>query len=267
MVRPIHKIGLGMVALTLASLAFANHLHSVHGYALKTLVNPAKIMRSVTWDIAREEVMGDRPARNYSVLLGDEPEPSYRRTISLTIDDGPHPGFTSRILAILNRYHVPATFFVVGKEAERYPWLVQEEFDQGFTVGNHSYSHATLTKLPFVDALADLRACNDVIQRITGQPPRYLRPPGGDIDPRTMKIAATEGLRTALWTDDPGDYSNPGTKVILDRTMRKLSPGGILLLHDGSEQMLEVLPILIKEVEARGYRFIPIQDLPITRYK
>lgn len=183
------------------------------------------------------------------------------KELALTFDDGPHPVMTERLLALLRREGVVATFFVVGHQAEQYPNLIREEIAAGHTVGNHTFSHVTLTRLPLDDIRIEYRACSDVIREITGRNPRYCRPPGGDYDPTVVQGAVDTGLMTVLWTDDPGDYSNPGIRTIEQRTLEHLSNGGIILLHDGVQETLDILPQIIGYARSHGFRFVTLDEL------
>ena len=183
------------------------------------------------------------------------------KDLALTFDDGPHPAFTLRILDILRREKCPATFFVVGHQAELNPDLIRAEVAAGHTIGNHTFSHVTLTKIPDADVRIEYQACNDVINEITGQPPTYCRPPGGDYDKSVIQAATSVGLTTVLWTVDPADYDRPDENVLTRRTLSRLSNGGIILLHDGIEQTIQVLPQIIRIARKRGYRFVSLDEL------
>lgn len=184
-----------------------------------------------------------------------------QKSLALTFDDGPHPTFTPRLLAFLKKEKVPATFFVVGKMAEKYPSLIRQIDASGHLVGNHTFSHVTLTKIPIIDIATEYRACNDLIERIIGKRPRWCRPPGGDYDKDVIDAATANGMTTVLWTDDPGDYASPGNTVITQRTLSRLSNGGILLMHDGIEQTLKVLPQIIETAQKRGFKFVRVDQL------
>ena len=181
--------------------------------------------------------------------------------LALTFDDGPHPLSTLRILDILRKEKCPATFFVVGHQAELFPELIRAEMDAGHVIGNHTFSHVTLTKIPDGDVKIEYQACNDVIKGITGQTPRYCRPPGGDYDKSVIDGATAMGLTTVLWTDDPADYARPDDLLLTKRTLSHLSNGGIILLHDGIQQTIDVLPQIISVARKRGFRFVSLDDL------
>jgi peptidoglycan/xylan/chitin deacetylase (PgdA/CDA1 family) len=181
--------------------------------------------------------------------------------LALTFDDGPHPQFTPRLIEILKKENVPATFFVIGHMVEQYPNLVTDLANAGFEVGNHTFSHVTLTKITDEQAAIEYRANNDVIRHLLGKNPRYCRPPGGDFDLNVLEAAVGEGLTTVLWTDDPGDYYNPGDKVVLESETAAISPGGIVLLHDGSQNTLDTLATFIESCKRRGFRFVTLDQL------
>lgn len=182
--------------------------------------------------------------------------PRLPKTIMLTFDDGPHPDYTPKLLAILDRYKVPGTFFVVGSQAEKYPDLIKSEISAGHTVGNHTYHHVSLPKIPLNYVAEEITACGEVLKRITGRAPRFFRPPGGDYGPDIAELANMLGYSIVLWTDDPGDYNNLPKDQLMRKTLRDISPGGIILLHDGDNDTLEILPGLIEGLKAKGYQFI-----------
>lgn len=184
-----------------------------------------------------------------------------QKQIALTFDDGPHPTFTPRILAILRKYNVKATFFVVGTQVEKYPDLVRAEVNEGHSVGNHTYHHVSLPKIPQEYIADEIKACGDVIRVATGKAPRLFRPPGGEYNLETAEAASVLGYTMVLWTDDPGDYASPGASVILSRTLKKAGNGGIILIHDGIEQTITILPQLIETLQKQGYRFVTVDEM------
>jgi peptidoglycan/xylan/chitin deacetylase (PgdA/CDA1 family) len=183
------------------------------------------------------------------------------RAVALTFDDGPHPQFTPQLLDILKRYQVKATFFVVGKMAKQAPDLVRAEVAGGHVVGNHTYHHVDLTRIPDAEIPVEWQACQDVVKAITGETMRFCRPPGGDYDDLVIRAAMAVGLTTVLWTDDPGDYASPGDKAISRRVLGRISNGGIILLHDGVQQTVDVLPQIIEHLKREGYQFVTVAEM------
>ncbi|MBL8067147.1 MAG: polysaccharide deacetylase family protein [Armatimonadetes bacterium] len=182
--------------------------------------------------------------------------PADKKELALTFDDGPHGHFTPKLLDLLDRYRVKATFFVIGKMAYKDPALLAEIARRGHLVANHTFSHANLRRQSLSDIETEYLAANNLIAAVTGQTPRFCRPPGGDRDGLTTRAAQLLGMTTVLWTADPLDYSNPGVDVLMARLRPKVANGGIILLHDGPVQTLPLLEILIPEMQAKGYTFV-----------
>lgn len=230
-------------------------------------INPAVEMRQDPyWQEAAAEIRHREPflhlansfgAFDRKIIHGDLAQ----KTIALTFDDGPHYKFTPQLLKTLADLHVKATFFVVGKMVEKHPELVRMEAEAGHEVGNHTFSHVTLTKISPEDVMTEYRACNDLIQGITGSAPRFCRPPGGDYNQEVIEAASNLGMTTTLWTDDPADFDRPSDVVLLQRTLDNATNGGIILLHDGIPQTLRVLPTLVNTLRSRGYRFVTMTQL------
>lgn len=209
-------------------------------------------------DIEAQHAEEQRQGIVLKKLLRGDPT---RKEVALTFDDGPHPAYTPKLLDILDRYGVKATFFVVGMMARRYPNLVKEEAARGHVVGNHTYHHVDLTKLSEEEIADEIQRCDDVLKRILGKQPRYFRPPGGDYNAKIAQISQSMGHTMVLWTDDPGDYANPGEDVILERTLGRVRNGGIILMHDGIQQTIDVLPTIITYLRNKGYRFVTVDEM------
>lgn len=209
-------------------------------------------------ELAAQDAREHRRGQVLPKLIRGNPR---EKVLALTFDDGPHPVYTQKLLALLQRENVKATFFVIGKMVERQPDLLRAIDQAGMEVGNHTFSHVTLTKIPLVEAETEYRANNDIVQKVIGKSMRFCRPPGGDYDAEVITAATKNQLTTVLWTDDPGDYANPGDNVIEQRTLARLSNGGIILLHDGVQQTLDVLPQIIAYAKKNGYRFVTCSEL------
>ena len=181
--------------------------------------------------------------------------------VTLTFDDGPHPQYTPQLLAILQQENVKASFFVVGEMALQYPDLVKAEIAAGHTVCDHTFHHVNLTQLPVESMLTEWKANQDAVQSLTGQPVHYCRPPGGNYNNNVMDAAASLGMITVLWTDNPGDYLRPSVSVIEQRVLENASNGGIILLHDGVQQTVDALPSIIRKLKERGYQFVTLDQM------
>ena len=195
-------------------------------------------------------------------LEGDEP------LVSITFDDGPNPRATPRILDVLRREGVRATFFVLGRHAERWPELVRRAALDGHQLGNHGYFHRKLYRRSPGYVRDDLTRGTEQIVRASGVRPRHFRAPHGFRSPWVTPIAASLGQRTVGWSLGVWDSARPGADVIAARTLEGMHAGSILLLHDGDgydpegdrSQTAEALPAILDGLRRRGFRFTTLPD-------
>jgi peptidoglycan/xylan/chitin deacetylase (PgdA/CDA1 family) len=188
---------------------------------------------------------------------------SDRKVVALTFDDGPNPQATPLILDTLGEKGVPATFFVLGSHAERWPELVRRISHEGHQLGNHGYFHRKLQfKSPFYVS-RDIRLGIRAIKRAGAPAPRYFRAPHGFRSPWTTPIASSYGERTVGWSLGVWDSDRPGVDEIVRRTLEGVLPGSIVLLHDGDGynpngdrlQTAAALPRIIDRLKDEGYEF------------
>lgn len=184
--------------------------------------------------------------------------------VSITFDDGPNPRATPLILDVLAREQVHATFFVLGRHAERWPELVRRMADEGHQLGNHGYWHRKLHRRSPGYVRDDLtRGTEAIVQASGGIRPRLFRAPHGFRNPWVTPIARSLGQRTVGWSLGVWDSARPGAGEIARRALEGLHAGSILLLHDGDGydaegdrlQTAEALPSIITGLRARGFRF------------
>lgn len=149
-----------------------------------------------------------------------------KRQVALTFDDVPHPMYFPLLLDLLRREKAHATFFIIGRNAEAYPYFIRDLVQGSHEVANYTFHHLRLPGLSAARVTAELKTTNDLITHISGQPVQYFRPPGGRYSAQTLKIAGDLGLTTVFWTDDPGDFQNPGVETVETCFARQLRPGG-----------------------------------------
>lgn len=185
------------------------------------------------------------------------------KSVALTFDDGPNPEATPRILDTLAEKGVRATFFVLGSHVERWPDLVLRIAHEGHQLGNHGYFHRKLQfRSPFYVA-RDIRLGIRAIKRAGAPAPRYFRAPHGFRSPWTTPIASSYGERTVGWSLGVWDSDLPGVDEIVRRTLKGVTPGSIVLLHDGDGynpdgdrlQTAAALPRIIDGLKDMGYEF------------
>lgn len=224
--------------------------------------NTASEFKTITWMNANAAVQAIKPPASVKVIRGNDTK---EKVVALTFDDAPRPETTEKLMRILLQAQAPATFFVIGKQVERFPTVTQELDANGFTLGNHTYSHVNLKRISLGDVETEYAATNDAVRTLVGHGMEFCRPPGGDCNFKVEQGAAAVGLKTVMWTDDPIDYTMPGEQQIFDYTMSHLTDGGIILLHDGIDQTIEILPKLIEAIRAKGYKIVPVSELPATK--
>lgn len=187
----------------------------------------------------------------------------------LTFDDGPNADATPRILETLAREGVPAAFFQVGRHVRLFPELARATVAAGHEVGNHTDSHIKLHRRSPGTIRRELEAAHATLLDVTGRAPRSFRAPHGFRNPFVVPAAARLGYRVFGWSFGVWDTALPGAEEIRRRMRRKLSPGAILLLHDGDGydtrgdrlQTAAALPGIIQDARAAGYQFRPLSDL------
>ena len=230
--------------------------------------------------------MGTGPSRGLIVdeRFGSLPTPYViRRTgyrphlVALTFDDGPDAVWTPPILDILKAAHVPATFFVIGENAMMHPALLRRIVAQGGEIGNHSYTHPNLAQVSERGVSLELNSTQRLVEAYTGRSMRLFRAPYfGDAEPTTAdEIGPALEAQKAGYVNvglhvDPGDWTRPGVDAIVDRTVAQVEAGNadrsaqIVLLHDSGgdrAQTVTALPRIIRELSARGYRFVTVSQL------
>jgi len=201
-----------------------------------------------------------------SKLLGPNwthlPGPAAARgAVAITIDDGPDPAITPRVLALLDEHSAKATFFCIGERVRQYADLAREIVSRGHSIENHSQRHLNRFSVLGPGGIkAEIERAQDTIAATTGELPRFFRAPAGLRSPFLEPALARLDLRLASWTRRGFDTVNPNAGAVLGKLTRGLQGGDILLLHDGhaartssgSPVILEVLPRLLEAVAAAG---------------
>ncbi len=184
-----------------------------------------------------------------------------RAQIALTIDDGPDPVYTPRILDIFRDYGVQATFFVVGGAAEQYPDIVVRMKEEGHEVGSHSYSHPYFHRLSWAGAFREIRMTRWVLYRILGEERKLFRPPHGKLALRSLIPAWAAGEHVVMWNVDLKDYRASTGDVEAQLARTTFSSGDIILYHGINEAALKALPRVIEAALDKGRKAATISQL------
>ena len=184
-----------------------------------------------------------------------------RGLVAISIDDGPEPSTTPRVLEILDEHRAKATFFCIGERMLRHRSLAREIVDRGHAIENHSFRHPNYFSLLGPKSMrAEVARAQEVIAEITGERPKFFRAPAGLRNPFLEPVLRSLDLRLASWTRRAFDTVNGDAGDVRRKLVRNLAGGDILLLHDGNAArgkagvpvILEALPGLLDELESRG---------------
>lgn len=199
-------------------------------------------------------------------LTSDDPAAKGKKVVLLTFDDGPSDtGSTVSILETLAAENVKAMFFITGYGAKHRD-LVERIHKEGHVLGPHTVTHANLSKLSPAGIKEELGPVVKVIEEVTGQTPKWLRPPYGAYNQSVIDVAKQDyGMEVLTWTNGSLDwegtkngYKDP--KTVIKDTMGQLHPGAVVLMHDTLKHTAEALPELIKEIRAAGYEFVVLPN-------
>lgn len=190
--------------------------------------------------------------------------PKGKHAVALTFDDGPSPEHTPKVLELLKKADAKATFFVIGKKAEKYPEIIRAILEQGHSLGSHSYAHSRAFSLLSTNAVReDIKRSLDALEAITGSRPRLFRPPIGHTNPRIAKVIGELDLTVVGWSVRTLDgIRAASTERVTERAVRGLKDGAIVLLHDAAERddfvpkSIEALPEILRALKKKKLRAV-----------
>ncbi|HXM07520.1 MAG TPA: polysaccharide deacetylase family protein [Candidatus Acidoferrum sp.] len=185
------------------------------------------------------------------------------RLIALTFDDGPYPVYTPLLLDVLHDLHVPATFFLIGRDAQQWPEITKRIEADGEEVADHTYTHPDLDRESDDAVRSEILEGRDVLWAFTHDPSvrTLMRPPHGRYTERTLRVAQGLGYSIVLWTDDSGDWRSVTTAQIQRHLLAHATAPEIVLLHSGKLATIEALPLVVAHFERAGYTFMTVGDL------
>jgi polysaccharide deacetylase family sporulation protein PdaB len=187
--------------------------------------------------------------------------------IALTFDDAPDLVYTPQVLDILKQYNVKATFFVIGKIAEKYPEVIKRIVQEGHLIGNHSYSHANLTKLSPEEVEKDLNLAEQVIYNLTSFRTALFRSPYGALSDQTIKVLDQKKYKIIAWSVDSLDWKGLNAEQVEANIFSNVTKGSIILQHSAGgpgedlSGTVKALPKIIEELRRQGYQFVTVDKL------
>ena len=184
-----------------------------------------------------------------------------QKMISISFDAAWGNEDTQQLIDILEQYQVKATFFVVGQWVDKYPESVKALADAGHEVMNHSDTHPHMNQMSREELIADVEACNDKIEAVTGIRPTLIRPPYGEYNDTVISAIRSIGMEPIQWDVDSLDWKDLSAGEITQRVTSKVQPGSIVLFHNAALHTPEALPTILETLLQQGYTFVPISQL------
>lgn len=182
--------------------------------------------------------------------------------IAMTFDDGPHITNTPRLLDILAKHHIKATFFLIGENAERYPEIVKRIVAEGHVIGNHSWTHPELSKLSEENVHSELQKTDDAIFKAVGFHPKLMRPPYGALTPIQRRWVNQQfGYKIILWDVDPEDWKYRNAEHVETEILKQTTNGSIILSHDIHVTTVDAMDDTLTKLEQKGFKFVTVPEL------
>lgn len=178
--------------------------------------------------------------------------------IALTFDDGPYAPVGNRIMDVMNQYGGKCTFFMVGNRVPSYTAEVQRMVNEGFEVANHTQDHKYLNQLGADSIRAQVEACNNTIQAVTGVRPTLMRLPGGN---KNSTVLANVNMPIILWNMDTKDWKNRNAQSVINAVMGKVKDGDIVLMHELYTSTAEAVEALVPALTAQGFQLVTVSEL------
>lgn len=210
------------------------------------------ILAKALWNIAADPI---HEAREVSA-----DETVEIKQIALTFDDGPNPKYTPQLLDGLRERGIQASFFLIGKNIPGNEDIVRQMQADGHLIGNHSNTHAQLTKETAELACQEIEETNQIIYQVTGQLPSYIRPPFGSW---SEELECMVPMTVVLWNVDPLDWKVQNKKKVVNHIISKVKNNSIILMHDSYPTTVQAALEVIDMLSAKGYTFVTVDEMMI----
>jgi peptidoglycan-N-acetylglucosamine deacetylase len=246
------------VVLLAAVVAFGGWKALAH----RSNVKPAFVTPSMNAHLEFSDDLFSRAYRATSIPPSAAKE-TRPKLIALTFDDGPYPIFTPMLLDVLRDLKVPATFFLIGRDAEQWPELTRRIESEGHEIADHTYSHPNLDEETPAQVRAEILQGRDVLWNLSRDPSvrTLMRPPHGRFTESTLRAVQSIGYSTVLWTDDGGDWRTLTPEAIDAQVIDHATAPDLVLLHSGKLATIEALPDIVARFRKAGYTFVTVGEL------
>lgn len=195
--------------------------------------------------------------------------PAAGKRVALTFDDGPNPNYTPRILDILKEYNVKATFFVTGRQVDKYPEIARRIVEEGHVIGNHGANHHEMKIYSRRNIQSEIKSCQESIYNATGVNTALFRPPYGMFNGNVIREMKATNHSLIQWSVSPRDWSLPKPEKIIRRVAAKAKDGSIILMHDSHpfyekksrQPTIDALPGVIETLKRQGFELVTVSEL------
>ncbi len=186
--------------------------------------------------------------------------------LSITFDDGPNRIQTPKVLKILKKYNIKATFFVIGENVEYQKDILRKVYKEGHEIGNHFYTHDNINKLTKAQIRENIVLNNELIYKTIGVRPKLVRPPYGIVNDNLKAVCGELNMSIIIWTDDKDskDWALTKDSEIINNLTKKVKNGDIFLFHDSNKKFtntLSAIDVIIPTLQKKGYKFVSVSTL------
>lgn len=209
-------------------------------------------MTSVMTDTISDEVSDT--AREAAADAAEE----FPMKVAITFDDGPHPSYTKKLLDGLKERGVKATFFVVGENIPGREEIIEQMYEDGHLIGNHTWDHSDISKMSVQEACAELQKTSTLVKEVTGSGTAYVRAPFGNWDD-ALNCETT--MISVKWTVDTLDWTTKNVQQVVNKVVDNVKENDIILLHDYYETSVEAALQIIDILQNKGFVFVTVEDL------
>ena len=227
------------------------------------VLTPAKNSAKHTVEVTATTTDGSNLSTTFELRIYPEIDPS-KPMVAITMDDGPYPDTTNKILDVFEENYAKATFFCLGENAGYYPEVVQREYELGMEVGTHTQSHKQLTKLSGSELTEEIQESVDSIKNATGVAPTLMRPPYGAINSEVLAEAKKQGLCAVNWSLDTEDWKTKNADATYKMVMTA-TDGDVVLLHDIHEYNINAVERFVPDLIAEGYQLVTVSEMYAAR--